>query len=41
MSKKLKKVKKLILGENLSSLNLIYPKFKSKVKCIYIDTIYF
>lgn len=40
MSKKLKKVKKLILGENLSSLNLIYPKFKSKVKCIYIDPPY-
>ena len=35
-----KKIKKLILGENLSSLNLIFPKRKSKVKCIYIDPPY-
>jgi len=35
-----KKVKKLILSENLSALNLIYSEFKSKVKCIYIDPPY-
>ncbi len=40
MSEKSKNIKKLILGENLSSLNVIYPKFKSKVKCIYIDPPY-
>ena len=35
-----KKIKKLFLGENLTILNQILPKFKSKVKCIYIDPPY-
>jgi adenine-specific DNA-methyltransferase len=35
-----KKIKKLFFGENLSILNLIYPQFKSQIKCIYIDPPY-
>jgi adenine-specific DNA-methyltransferase len=39
-NKNIKKIKKLFLGENLVILNQILPKFKSKIKCIYIDPPY-